>query len=304
MIFDFLQKKGASLELAELMVELASAVERISDSIVKTSTGKAGSKNAFGEEQLKLDVQAEAIIQEHLKSCPFVKSFCSEELNEMMDGVDGAADGKFSVYYDPLDGSSLVDVNMAVGTIFGIYEGADVMGRTAREQIAAGFAVYGPRTTMMVTVGGGVHEFILLDDGWEVVTKDVRMDGKKKYFAPGNLRATKEREDYFELVTQMMREQYTLRYSGGMVPDINHILKKGSGVFIYPGMPGAENGKLRLLYECGPMAMLMEQSGGAASAGGGLAVLDVPITELVQRTPIFVGTKSDVARCDELEVLS
>jgi fructose-1,6-bisphosphatase I len=314
MIFDFLQKKGASVELAELITELAAAVEQISDVIVKTSTGKAGTQNVFGEDQLALDVRAENIIQEHLQSCPFVAAFCSEELNEMMDGPAAAgsdagsdAGSRFGVYYDPLDGSSLVNVNMAVGTIVGIYEGAEYLGRTAREQIASLFAVYGPRTTMMVTVGSGVHEFILLEDGWEILEESVRMDGEKKFFAPGNLRATKERDDYFELVTQMMREQYTLRYSGGMVPDINHILKKGSGVFMYPGMPGAENGKLRLLYECGPMAMLMEQAGGAASAGGGgadaQAILDVEIKELVQRTPIFIGTKGDVARCEELKVL-
>jgi fructose-1,6-bisphosphatase I len=294
-MFDFLEKKGAGPELAELMVELSEACKRISGIIDKTSTGKAGTQNVFGEDQLALDVQAEEIIQSHLKSCPFVKNFCSEELSEML---DAQADGKFGVYYDPLDGSSLVNVNMAVGTIVGIYEGGEIVGRTAREQVAAMFAVYGPRTTLMMTIGGGVHEFTLVDGVWEVTDEDVKMDGKKNYFAPGNLRATKEREDYFELINWFMKEQYTLRYSGGMVPDINHILKKGSGVFIYPGMPGAENGKLRLLYECGPMAMIMEQAGGAASAGD-KAVLDVEVEELVQRTPIFIGSKKEVERCEE-----
>lgn len=299
MLLDFLQKKGASVELAELIVELAAACEKISTVIVKTGTGKAGTQNVFGEEQLALDVRAENIIQDHLRSCPFVAGFCSEELNEMM---DGPAEEGFGVYYDPLDGSSLVNVNLAVGTIVGIYEGHEYLGRTAREQVASLFAVYGPRTTMMVTVGNGTHEFILTENGWEVQEEEVRMDGTKKYFAPGNLRACKDREDYFELVTEMIRQQYTLRYSGGMVPDINHILKKGSGVFLYPGMPGAENGKLRLLYECGPMAMLMEQAGGAASAGD-RAILDVEIKELVQRTPIFIGTTEEVKKCENLEVL-
>ena len=299
-MFNFLQQKGASVELAELIVELANACKQISGVIVQTSTGKTGTENAFGEEQLKLDVQAEEIIDEHLKSCPFVAAFGSEELDEMVHVRD---DGKFSVFHDPLDGSSLVNVNLAVGTIVGIYEGAEIMGRTPREQVAAMFAVYGPRTTLMVTVGKGVHEFTLMDGEWKVTDEDVKMDGDGRYFAPGNLRATKEREDYFELVNWYMKEQYTLRYSGGMVPDINHILKKGAGVFMYPGMPGAENGKLRLLYECGPMAMLMEQAGGSASAGG-KAVLDVEIRELVQRTPIFIGTLKQVEMCEErLEIL-
>jgi len=189
----------------------------------------------------------------------------------------------------------LIDVNFAMGTIVGIYENAEIMGRTASEQVAAMYGLYGPRTTFVVTVGSGVHEFVLRDGVWELETEKLELNGKKKYFAPGNLRATKERGDYFELVEQYMREQYTLRYSGGMVPDLNHILKKGSGVFLYPGMPGAPDGKLRLLYECGPMAFIFEQAGGAASAGD-MPVLDVKIDSLVQRTPIYIGAREEVER--------
>lgn len=294
-MFDYLQKQGASVELAELVVELAQSVKQISESIVRTSTGKVGTKNVFGEEQVAMDVEAEEILQQHLKTCPFVGSFGSEELDEIM---PAQGDGHFSVYYDPLDGSSLVEVNFSMGTIIGIYEGAEIIGRIPRDQVAAIFAVYGPRTTMMLTVGNGVHEFSLRGEEWELTEEKVKLDGKKKYFAPGNLRATKEREDYFDLVAYYMNEQYTLRYSGGMVPDINHILKKGSGVFMYPGMPSAPDGKLRLLYECGPMAFLMEQAGGAASDGE-KPILDVEITGLTQRTPIFIGQKEEVKRCED-----
>lgn len=280
------------MELAELLVELANSVKRISEEIISTDTGKIDSKNVFGELQAAMDVKSEEIMGSHLKTCPFVASYGSEELDSLQMAQPG---GKFTVYYDPLDGSSLLDVNFAVGTIIGVYEGADVMGRTARDQVAALYGLYGPRTTMMITVGNGVHEFVLRGGVWEVETKQVKLDDKKNYFAPGNLRATKERKDYFELVQSFMKEQYTLRYSGGMVPDINHILKKGSGVFMYPGMPSAPDGKLRLLYECGPMAFLMEQAGGAASTGD-MAVLDLKIESLVQKTPIYIGSKNEVEK--------
>ena len=299
-MLQLLQDKGASVELAELLVSLADAVRGISASIVRTDTGYTGTHNAFGEAQIAMDVAAEEIIQNHLKACPFVASFCSEELDAIQ---DGHADGLYSVFYDPLDGSSLVNVNFSIGTIVGIYEGADVMGRTPREQVAALYAIYGPRTTLVLTTGQGVMEFTLMDGEWEVTEEALTIDGKKKYFAPGNLRACKDREDYYRLVQDFIQDQYTLRYSGGMVPDINHILKKGSGVFMYPGMPSAPDGKLRLLYECGPMAMLMEQAGGASS-NGSVSILDLEIKELVQRTPIFVGQASDVQRAVEgLEML-
>lgn len=291
MILDFLQSKGASVELSELVIELLDAVDRISKAIDHSNTGKAGTQNSFGEEQAALDVQAEDIMADHLKSCPFVAAYGSEELDEF---VKVREDGKFSVFHDPLDGSSLIDVNMSVGTIVGIYEGSEIIGRTPREQVAALFAVYGPRVSVMLTVGQGTHELVLTNQGiWEVFEEEVKLRGDKKYFAPGNLRATKEREDYFQLVEEYMRKQYTLRYSGGMVPDVNHILKKGSGVFMYPGTPSKPDGKLRVLYECGPMAMIMEQAGGAAHTGD-MPVLDLPITELVQRTPIFLGQKDQV----------
>ncbi len=296
MISEFLQKKGASTELAQLMIDLLDAVEEISGAIDHSVMGSAGTQNVFGEEQAALDVRAEKIMSEHAKNCPFVVAYGSEELDELM---DANPDGQFSVFYDPLDGSSLIDVNLSVGTIVGVYEGANVLGRTPRSQVAALFAVYGPRVTVMLTVGNGTHELVLVGPGeWEVFKEEVVMKGDKKYFAPGNLRATKEREDYFKLVETYMREQYTLRYSGGMVPDINHILKKGNGVFLYPGMPSAPDGKLRLMYECGPMAMLMEQAGGAAS-NGKEAILDLPIESLVQRTPIFIGDSKEVERAVE-----
>lgn len=295
MLFDFLQKHGATQELAELIVELGRAIEEISSSIIHASTEKAGSKNVYGDEQIAMDVEANEILVRYVKTNPYVAVYCSEEL----DGLGKAsADGLFSVFFDPLDGSSLFDTNFSVGTIVGIYEGAEIIGKTPRDQVAALYALYGPRTTLVLSVGQGAHEFLLTAEGWKLVTERLELNGDKKYFAPGNLRACKEREDYFNLVSRYIKEQYTLRYSGGMAPDINHILKKGSGIFLYPGMPSAPDGKLRLLYECGPMAYLVEQAGGASSTGKE-SLLDVTIRELIQKSPIIVGSKEEVKKAEE-----
>jgi fructose-1,6-bisphosphatase I len=295
-MFDFFVKKGASLELAELMLELMSTVSEISHLVKTGSTGKAGTHNVFGDAQVVLDVEAEKMLEDYLDHCPFVATYGSEELEELR--VTKHVEGKYSVFFDPIDGSSLVDVNFSVGTILGIYEGANVLGRTAREQVAAMVAVYGPRTTLLVTLGQGVHEFTWDGNVWHLTAEKMTLHGDAKYFAPGNLKAAKDREDYAKLVDFYIQNQYTLRYSGGMVPDVNHILKKGAGVFMYPGMPSHPTGKLRLLYECGPMAFLMEQAGGAAS-NGEKPILDLVIESLTQTSPIFIGQKEEVERCEK-----
>lgn len=293
-MLEFLQKQGANVELAELIVEVADACAKIAGIIVETSTGYAGSKNQFGEDQVAMDVASEKILEDHLKSCPFVGAVGSEELDEVKIFRE---DGMYSVFYDPLDGSSLIDVNFAVGTIVGIYPGTNVVGMTGREQVAALFAVYGPRTTIMVSTGNGVHEFIWKNGAWVLKKEFIRIgDTEKKYFSPGNLRVASENEDYSALVGEYIKEKYTLRYSGGMVPDINHILIKGHGIFSYPGSVKMPNGKLRLLFECAPMAFLMEQVGGSASDGE-TDILDVIILGMDQRTPIFIGTTEEVERC-------
>lgn len=282
--------KGAPLELAELLLELADSVREISVAIVTADTGKIGTQNSFGEEQAVMDVKSEEILQAHMKTCPFVGAFSSEEMDHLEVVRE---DGKYSVYYDPLDGSSLLDVNMAVGTIVGIYEGNDVIGKTPADQVAAIYGLYGPRTTIMLTFGKGTMEFTLHNGAWVLTDESVMLNNEKKYFAPGNLRACKTRPDYYELVKSYIENQYTLRYSGGMVPDINHILKKGSGIFMYPGTPEKPDSKLRLLYECGPMAMLMEQAGGYASDGSA-SMMDKKIESLVQTSPIFLGGREQV----------
>lgn len=301
-ISHFLQKAGCEDKLARLLGEtIPSAVKSVKKAIESQTGELAGTENIYGEKQLALDVRANEIILDELKKSGLVFSAASEELENLINfGSEVSAKESFSVVFDPLDGSSLVDVNLAVGSIFGIYPNGDLIGKTGDSQLAACFAVYGPRTTIVLTFKKGTHEFLLADDGKFYLKKEnLRVDETAKHFAPGNLRAAAERADYLELTANWIREGFTLRYSGGMVPDINHILLKGDGIFTYPGYSKALQGKLRLLFECSPMALLMEQAGGKASDGKA-RILSKEITQLHQRTPIFIGSKKEVGKVEGL----
>lgn len=297
-------KSDCGENLARLMSEvIPSAVKKISAAI-KTQRGKlAGTSNIYGEKQLALDVLANQIVLDELEKSGLVAAAASEEMEDMVHCAPSPLDPRSStlvVVFDPLDGSSLVDVNLAVGSIFGIYPAGDLIGKTGDDQLAACFAVYGPRTTIVLTVKKGAHEFRLADDGIFYLTKEnLRVSETAKHFAPGNLRAAAERKEYLDLTNKWICEGLTLRYSGGMVPDINHILLKGDGIFTYPGYSKAPEGKLRLLYECNPMALLMEQAEGAASDGYG-RILAQKIAGLHQRTPIYIGSKKEVERTENI----
>lgn len=313
--------------LGTVIRAIMDAGQQISRDIITADTGKAGTTNVYGEEQIAMDVLCEKILEEHLAKTGLVGAVGSEELDGLkMLGGEGDRDGRdagsgenFTVVYDPLDGSSLFDTNGAVGTIWGVFEGEksskgiSLLGKTAGDMVAAGYFLYGPRTTFMVARGGGqvgedgkidvgrgVSEYRLMPTGEWVCSMEQVKIGEGKLFAPGNLRATKFRPDYLKLVNWWMEQQYTLRYSGGMVPDINSILVKGKGIFSYPGYePDAPDGKLRLVFECGPMAYLMERAGGAASDGK-QSILAKKIESLSQRTPIYIGSKEEVKRCEEM----
>ncbi len=296
-MFEFLLNRHVQSELATIITELSESVIRISELVKSASTQKKGTYNAFGEEQAELDVLAQNQLEFCLESCEFVGAYCSEELDAIKFTKHTKA--VHSVYFDPLDGSSLLDTNFSVGTIIGIYDRQNVIGASPRDQVAAIVAVYGPRTTMLITTGDGVLEFTLNGNVWHLSQDSFTLNSDSKYFAPGNLRAVKDNPKYGELVNHFIQNQYTLRYSGGMVPDVNHILKKGAGVFMYPASAQHPNGKLRLLYECAPIAFLIEQAGGTSVDQNGQNILDIVIESWSQTTPIFTGQKKEVEFCRE-----
>jgi len=291
---EYLAESGIGEELGSVVMSLADAIKSIAAHIKTAETGKAGSMNVFGEEQLALDVYSDQLIQDECKRNSLIGLLSSEELPDELK----ISDGPYAICYDPLDGSSLVDVNLAVGTIIGIHKTDTFIGVKGDDQLASMSAVYGPRTTITMTVKKGVVEFLLCGNGEFVLVNENIKVGEGKMFAPGNLRACAYREDYLKLLEYWTREQYTLRYSGGMVPDVNQILLKGKGIFSYPGYQEAPNGKLRLLFECAPLALLMEEAGGSASDGA-MRILEKEVESLDQRTPIYIGSKEEVKRCEE-----
>ena len=285
---------GVPDRLRHLINDIARAGKYVENAIRTTDLGLAGSSNTFGEEQLKLDVLSNKIIKEQLCESRLVASFASEEESESL--MDLVPNAPFTIVFDPLDGSSLVDANLAIGSIFGIYEAGNPIGKTPREQVAALYLVYGPRTILVYSAGKGAHAFFLNEVGeFVLLQKDLTMKDEVKTYAPGNLRAVIDTPNYRKMMNLWLDEAHTLRYSGGMVPDIHHMLTKGAGIFTNIGGSKYPKGKLRLLFECGPFSYIMEQAGGASSDGE-KSVLDVKIEDLDQRTPLIIGAKKEVKR--------
>ncbi|KAK0641341.1 fructose-1,6-bisphosphatase class 1/Sedoheputulose-1,7-bisphosphatase [Cercophora newfieldiana] len=275
----------------------------------------AGTANTFGDEQLNVDVIAENHVREALALCPSVKVASSEEdpverpvthSSSVLGGSQGTE--QYTVAFDPLDGSSIIAPNWTVGTIIGIWDGgvSALSQPPAEKQIAAILGVFGPRTTAVVSVrvpGSpatcfevGFSEGEL--GGWDVVRPVVRFGDaaaqKTRYFAPANLRAAAEDERYMGLVNHYIRNKYTLRYSGGLVPDVVHALVKGHGVYLSP-VTGVSKAKLRRLYELYPLALIIECAGGkAVDPADGSEILAREVRNCDERGGLICGTKEEV----------
>ncbi|KZT35476.1 inositol phosphatase, partial [Sistotremastrum suecicum HHB10207 ss-3] len=267
--------------------------------------GLAGDTNASGEEQKKLDVLSNDIMVNALRASGKTAVLVSEELEQAII-IEGRHKGKYCVVFDPLDGSSNIDAGVNIGTIFGIYKIApgssgqisDVL-RPGSEMVAAGYTMYGSSANLVLTTGKGVNgytldnalgEFILTHPNIKIPPRGKIYsfnEGNSMYFYPPVLK-------YLESIKYPAngKSPYSSRYIGSMVADVHRTLLYG-GIFGYPDDKKSKNGKLRLLYEAFPMALLTEQAGGIATTGRG-RILDIHPTDIHQRTPIFLGSKDDV----------
>lgn len=294
----YLRETNVDRDLTRLICEIADASKYIINSIRTGDLGVAGTSNLYGEEQLALDVLSDRILRKRLIHSGVVSTIVSEETNEII-AVENSHDNgtrRFSVAYDPLDGSSLVDVNLAVGTIVAIYEGGDIL-QAGRHQVAAMYILYGPRTTLVFSTGNGVHEFAMNQlMEYTLARENITLAPHGSIYSPGGQR-NKYTAGTEKFVCQLEEKGAKLRYSGGFVPDINQIMIKGKGIFLYPHLQDAPQGKLRLLYELNPMAFLIEQAGGAASTGKA-RILDLVPSRIDERAPIFIGCKEDVAMAE------
>lgn len=286
---DHLRTAGVSDELASVILDLVQSSTEIRAANQKNEIGYSGTSNVFGDDQIKMDIISNDILEKVLRKNDKVASYASEETDTV---IELSSSGKYCVVFDPLDGSSLFDVNFAIGSIFGIYAGNDFIGKTAREQVAAFYILYGPRTTLVYSVGKGSHEFTIDEKGEAVLLREnLTIAEKGKNFGPGNL--TGDNQKFMALAQKWIESGKTIRYSGAMVADAHHVLSKGQGVFMNVGNAKYPNGKLRLPFECGPFAYLIEQAGGASSDGTN-SILDAVIEKQDQRIQFIAGSKGDV----------
>jgi len=257
------------------------------DNAIKTSDlGYSDSENSSGEDQLKLDVQSDIIIEKAFAPVAVVKNLVSEEKEGVLELNAG---GKYTICYDPLDGSSLVDVNLSVGSIFGIYEGE----LKASNLVASVYVVYGPRTELMIATKGNAPMLSRVIDGVFKEIGTVTMGEKGKLNAPGGTQ--QNWCDYHKtFIDDLFAEGYRLRYSGGMVPDLHQIMLKGGGLFSYPGTSDKPNGKLRQLFEVIPFAFMYEQAGGQAINNKGLRLMELIPSHPHDTSPCFFGSNYEI----------
>ncbi|MDX4061892.1 class 1 fructose-bisphosphatase [Aliarcobacter skirrowii] len=275
--------------MQEIIKAIQEASIKIKYLIETGDTGKSQSENSTGDVQLKLDIQSDQIIEEIFSKVPNIKAIVSEEQDEIL---NLNKDGEYLIAYDPLDGSSLVDVNLSVGSIYGIYKNEF----NAKNIVASVYVVFGPRVEMVVTTND-VKMYRLLNGEFKFI-QNIKLNEKGKLNAPGSTQNCWA-PFHKQLIDDIFNDGYRLRYSGGMVPDLHQILLKGGGLFSYPGTSDKPKGKLRQLFEVFPFALVYEKAGGAA-VDGYKRVLEVETSHIHDTTPCFFGSQNEINRVLEV----
>lgn len=257
---------------------------QIQQTIKKGDTGKSEQQNSTGDTQLKLDIQSDIIIENNFKELSCVKQIVSEEQDNI---VNINETGEYLIAYDPLDGSSLVDVNLSVGSIYGIYKN-DFTGNNI---VASIYVVFGPRVEMVICDGESVKLYRMNNEEF-IYINNVTMNEKGNINSPGSTQQCWY-PHHKEMINNMFNKGYELTYSGGMVPDLHHILLRGGGLFSYPGASDKPQGKLRQLFEVFPFAHVFETAGGYA-IDGQKRVLDIKTSHIHDTSPCFFGSRYEI----------
>ena len=311
--------KGSSIPigLQDLLLAVANTCTALSNEVAQGALigllGSAGTGNVQGEVQQKLDVIANDLLIEGVQGCKALAGLASEEM-ELPIPVQGTGD--YLLLFDPLDGSSNIDVNVSIGTIFSVLkkqnptialQNSDFL-LSGRHQVAAGYIVYGPQTTMALTLGDGVvmftldktiGQFILIKDRVEIspATKEfaINMSNMRHWAEP----VRRYVQECLEGATGVRKKDFNMRWIASMVADVHRVLSRG-GVFMYPWDQREPNkpGKLRLMYEANPMSFLVEQAGGA-STNGKQVIMDIAPQDLHERVSVMLGSKEEIERLQD-----
>lgn len=308
----------ATGELSRLLTDIGIASKIVNQKVQRAGLGDIlgaqGVTNIQGEEQQKLDLVADVVFMNSFRNGGMVCGLASEEQDEFVAfDNERSMNGKYVVLYDPLDGSSNIDVNVSIGTIFSIYRRISPVGGPAtmedflqpgNKQVAAGYVLYGSSTMLVYTTGRGVNGFTLEQSIGEFCLshRDMKTPDAGRLYSinEGNLKICHPGiglyADWCRETDKSTGRPYSGRYIGSLVADFHRNLIKG-GIYIYPGTTPSPAGKLRLLYECNPLAFVIEQAGGRASDGY-TNVMDVAPTELHERIPYFVGSPGMMDRAE------
>lgn len=296
-------------DLSALMNRIALAGKLISRRLSQAGLmegvlGFTGEVNVQGEAVKRMDAFANEVFISVFKQSGLVCRLASEEMDEPYYIPENCPIGRYTLLYDPIDGSSNVDININVGSIFAIRQqvgedldntGADLL-QHGRKQLAAGYILYGPSTMLVYTIGKGTHAFVLDPSLGEFIlaSENIQIPEHGAIYSVNEGNFWQWDESIRDYIRYMHRhEGYTARYGGAMVGDLHRLLFQG-GVFLYPGTVKKPEGKLRMLYEAAPMAFLIEQAGGRASTGTE-EILDVVPKQLHDRTPLIIGSREDVS---------
>ena len=304
-------------ELRLLIEVVARACKTISHAVGKGALGEvlgsAGSENVQGEVQKKLDVISNEMLLEANEWGGHLAAMASEEMESIHPIPNRYPKGEYLLLFDPLDGSSNIDVNVSIGTIFSVLKAPEGMAmptekdflQSGAKQVAAGYAVYGPQTVLVLTTGNGVNCFTLDREmgSWVLTQRNMKIPAETKEFAINASNARHWYPPVKRYVDEMLAgetgpraKNFNMRWIASMVADVHRILNRG-GIFMYPADAREPDkpGKLRLMYEANPMAFIVEQAGGAAT-NGKQRILDIQPSKLHERVAVFLGSRSEVER--------
>lgn len=278
--------------VAAVLETVAAVAPDVRSGLPGRRLSEAGVENPSGETVMAADVHADELFFEALSLIDGVGAYASEERQSVTDCGGEVGEGALAVAIDPLDGSSNLKSNNAMGTVVGLYD--EPLPAPGRSLVAAAYVLYGPITTMVVAREGTVTTYLVEGGAMEVVEEDVQLPEEPVVYGFGGRRP--EWTDAFSEYASSVESELKLRYGGAMIADVNQVLTYG-GVFAYPALRSAANGKLRLQFEGAPIAKIIETAGGASSDGS-QSLLDVTPTELHQRVPVHVGNEAYIERLE------